>query len=169
MVADATVQAESAFVADLTRHRKVLLKVARVFCGNPADRDDLIQDITIHLWRGYASFDGRSQFSTWMYRVALNVAISWTRSEITHRRRVKPTEQNEIDSIPAHEASEQRFLDQNFIETMLAALPELDRALMLLHLEGHDHATISDILGISTSNVATKLNRIKERLQQQFT
>ena len=168
MVANATVQAEDAFLAELDRHRKILLKVARLYCSNPHDRPDLVQEMSIQLWHSFARFDGRSQFSTWMYRVALNVAISWTRAQSSRGLNAHSVDARETDLAAADQAPEQLLADRDLLENILATLNELDRALMILHLEGHDHVTIAEVLGVSTSNVATKINRIKDRLQQQF-
>jgi RNA polymerase sigma factor (sigma-70 family) len=168
MVVIAVPRQDDAFVTELERHRKILFKIARLYCADLADREDLIQEISIQLWHSYRTFDGRSQFSTWVYRVALNVAISWTRSESRRSRRTQPMENADIDSLPAMDATDGSLADRDLLENMLAQLHELDRALILLHLEGHDHITIAEILGITTTNVATKINRIKLRLQQKF-
>ena len=156
------------FGTTLERHRKLLLKVARMYGRDDADRQDLIQETMIQLWRSWSSFDGRSQLSTWLYRVALNVAISWSRNEFRRRRGVES-----LDDAPSHELASERAADRSLadldlLDRMFHNLDELDRALMLLHLEGYEHAAIGDVLGITTTNVATKINRIKQRLQQQF-
>lgn len=167
MPAMATSRLDEAFTAELARHRKLLVKVARLYCRDAADRDDLIQEMSIQLWRSHGSFDGRSQFATWIYRVALNVAISWARGRFRRERLTRDMDEDDFVSLTTHSA-ERSMADLDLLENMLANLHELDRALMLLHLEGHDHTTIADVLGITATNVATKLNRIKQRLQQQF-
>lgn len=157
------------FLAEIERHKKILFKVAYLYCANEADRQDLIQDILIQLWQSFGRFDGRSRFSTWMYRVALNVAISWRRGQ---SRRLQ-------NSVPLTEAALQnRLMDERPEETpmemrlllgqLLERLGEFDRALILLYLEGHDHDAIGDILGITNTNVATRMSRIKQRLRREF-
>lgn len=155
------------FLGELQAHKAILYKVARMYCANPADRQDLMQETAIQLWRSYARFDRRSAFSTWMYRVALNVAISWVRARKYDRMVVsldEPLIDGAIDEaaspdVPPHV--------RVFLGQVLDGLGELDRALILLHLEGHDHETMAAILGISATNVATKINRIKTRLQKE--
>jgi RNA polymerase sigma factor (sigma-70 family) len=148
------------FLAELEAHKGILYKVAASYCANATERQELAQEITAQLWRSFARFDGRSQFSTWMYRVALNVAISFVRSE-RHRAARTVVLDEAVLEIPAAAVDD----NQRLIGELLARLDELDRALIVLYLDGHDHARIGDILGISAGNVATKINRIKERLR----
>jgi RNA polymerase sigma factor (sigma-70 family) len=156
----ATNDQQQRFLGELEAHKRILFKVASSYCANPTERQELIQEITAQLWRSYARFDGRSQFSTWMYRVALNVAISFVRDE---RRRVSRTValDDAVLEVPAAVTDD----NQRLIDELLGRLDALDRALIVLYLDGHDHAHIADILGISPGNVATKINRIKERLR----
>lgn len=76
------------FQSLLDEHKKILYKVANLYSKNTEDREDLVQEIVVQLWRSFRSFDGRARFSTWMYRIALNVAISVNRRETTRRRHV---------------------------------------------------------------------------------
>jgi len=155
------------FLGELEAHKKILYKVARIYCANPTDRQDLAQEIAIQLWRSYPGFDGRSAFSTWMYRVALNVAISWVRSSTRERHHVS-LDEGVLQGVLADEQSADVPHDLRvFLGQVLAGLSELDRALILLYLEGHDQASMADILGITATNVATKINRIKTRLQKE--
>ena len=151
------------FVAQLTAHRKILFKVARLYCANDADREELTQDIVVQLWRSFARFDGRSSFATWMYRIALNVAISRVRDERRRPSRTVPLDDAVLETARAEQPADAAFAD---VAALLGRLDELDRALVLLHLEGHDHEAIATILGISVSNVGTKLHRLKQRLRQ---
>jgi RNA polymerase sigma-70 factor (ECF subfamily) len=153
------------FVAQLTAHRKILFKVARLYCANDADREELTQDIVVQLWRSFARFDGRSAFATWMYRIALNVAISRVRQE---RRRPSHTVPLDDAVLETTRVAQQEEEDGDFadVAALLGRLDALDRALVMLHLEGHDHEAIATILGISVSNVGTKLHRLKQRLRQ---
>ena len=156
------------FLAELETHKKILYKVSRIYCAQTADRQDLVQEMVIQLWRSFDKFDGRSKFSTWMYRVALNVALTWVRGQHQARNTVSIDEEI-LDTSLIDEASDAMPPEVGvFLNQLLNQLQELDRALILLYLEGHDHETIADILGISNTNVATKIGRIKQKLQQQF-
>ena len=151
------------FIGLLEEHRKILYKVASSYARNAADRQDLAQEIAVQLWRSFDRYDERLRFSTWMYRVALNVAISFVRSEVRRLRHTVAAEQSILE-IPAPKPTE---LDENlqFLYGCIAKLDLLDRALILLYLDGHEHDTIAEILGISETNVGTKIGRIKERLR----
>lgn len=156
------------FLGELEAHKKILYKVARIYCANATDRQDLMQEITVQLWRSWSFFDGRSAFSTWMYRVALNVAISWVRARKYDRHTVSLDE----PLVEAAGYEEAAACDvpphlRVFLAQVLGGLGELDRALILLYLEGHDHESMAAILGTTATNVATRINRIKQRLQRE--
>jgi RNA polymerase sigma-70 factor (ECF subfamily) len=151
------------FAALLEQHRRLVLKVAHTYAGR-ADVEDLAQEIAAQLWRAFPGYDRARRFSTWMYRIALNVAISWLRSEGSRRRRSIPYdhEQHEPTAEVANEdADEGRRVLHGFMD----ALDPLNRAVLLLYLEEHSYAEMSEILGVSETNLTTKINRLKERLR----
>jgi RNA polymerase sigma factor (sigma-70 family) len=157
------------FLSELEAHKKILYKVARVYGPTPADRQDLVQDIVIALWRSYEQFDGRSKFSTWMYRVALNVALLWVRGQRDARKLVA-LDDGILDATLADKADDAMPMElRMFLSQLLDHLSPLDRALILLSLEGHDHASIADVLGLTPTNVATRLSRVKQKLREQYT
>ncbi len=158
---------QEAFLHELEAHKKILYKVAGLYCANPEDRQDLLQETVIQLWRSYGRFDGRSRFSTWMYRVALNTAISWVRDDRRKRERF-PADEGVLDASLADAAANEIAPDLRvFLGQVLERLDPLERALLLLYLEGHDHPAIAEVLGLTTTNVATKIGRIKQRLQRE--
>jgi RNA polymerase sigma-70 factor (ECF subfamily) len=133
-------------------HRKIIFKVCTA------------QEIILQLWRAYPGFDGRVKFSTWMYRIALNVAISFYRSQRRHTRHLVDDEAallNVIDE-SGTPSDEMRAVWQ-----IIEGLDELNRALVLLFLDGNSHAEIAAVLGISESNAATKLGRIRQQIRRQ--
>ncbi len=154
-----------AFVDHLGRHRAILFKVANAYCRNAADREDLVAEIIVQLWRAYGRFDGRSSFSTWMYRMAMNVPISYARRQTRALGRVLPTEGFLLDGIAAPEApqTDDRL---SFVLDLIEQLDPLSRALMILYLEDYPYSEIASILGISETNVATKLGRIRQQLKR---
>lgn len=153
-------------MAQLDAHRGILYKVASSYCPRVEDRNDLIQEITLQVWRSYPRFDGRCKFSTWMYRIALNVAISFHRREKTHPVLVPGGDLlEELAAAPdASPVTEEIRILQGFIE----GLEGLDKALVLLYLDDRSHQEIAEILGVSSTNVATKIARIKQRLRRDF-
>lgn len=148
------------------RHKKILYKICNSYCRNPDDREDLAQQIVTQLWQSFRSFDGRVKFSTWMYRVALNIAISWYRREKTRTNHILPAGERLLNVAEAAEVEtdEIRLLYQ-FIE----ALDELNKALILLYLDGCTNREIGEVLGISETNVGTKIGRLKTAMRQEFT
>jgi RNA polymerase sigma factor (sigma-70 family) len=146
-------------------HKKILYKVCNSYCRNRDDRDDLAQEITIQLWRSFGRFDDRYRFSTWMYRIALNVAISFYRSESARTRHVISDEEHLLEAIDeAQSQPEEIRLLYQFIQE----LDPLNKALVLLYLDGNSYKEIADALGISETNVATKISRLKTTMKQEF-
>jgi RNA polymerase sigma-70 factor, ECF subfamily len=156
---------QAAFVARLERHRAILFKVAGAYCRRPADREELVAETIAHLWRAYGRFDERLRFSTWMYRIAVNVAISFYRSDTRRRRGVLASAESFLETLPAPAAPEEdKRLD--ILRELVEGLDALNRALMILYLEDYPQGEIAEILGISKTNVATKIARIKERFRR---
>lgn len=153
------------FLPLLEEHKKILYKVASSYCRNDADRQDLIQEIAVQLWRSFDRYDERHRFSTWMYRIALNVAISFYRSESRRKRDTVAAEESILEIADPRGSLE---ADENLqiLQRLIGQLDELDRALIILYLDGNRYDTIAEILGISETNVGTKINRIKQKLRE---
>lgn len=143
-----------------------MFKVASLYAGTAEDRRDLAQEISAQLWRAFPSYDETRRFSTWMYRIALNVGISFLRREGVIAARTLP-----FDEVFAGEESALPTPDDGIAERigelqgLIAGLDSFSRALMLLHLDEHSYADIAEVIGISETNVATKLSRIKQQLR----
>ena len=162
-----TTQGNERFVQLLEQHKRILYKVASAYCADAEDRRDLAQEIVIQLWRAFPRYDDQFKFSTWMYRIGMNVAISFLRNE---RRRGRDTvaldEQVDlIDFAAADRLMGKAGDDVRLLQRLVARLDEMSRALLVLYLEGYSHAEIAEILGISVTNTGTRINRIKERLR----
>jgi RNA polymerase sigma-70 factor (ECF subfamily) len=154
------------FTALLDGHRRLIFKVANAYAWSPTDREDLIQEIAAQLWRAFPRYDAARRFSTWTYRIALNVAISWLRREAERRRRSVSFDPERHET--AGQAPEARDQDrgQAILRDFMAECAPLDRALLLLYLEERSHSETAEVLGISETNVSTKLSRLKERLRR---
>ena len=145
----------------IERHQGILQKVARAYCPFSALRPDLVQEMTVALLRAFERYDRARPFSTWMYRIALNVAISFYRTEVRYVQRVAPLERApEKPQGPSEDPRITQLLE------CIDELNALDKALVLLYLDGYPHAESAGILGITETNAATKLGRIKERLRR---
>jgi RNA polymerase sigma factor (sigma-70 family) len=160
-----TPELQEKFQIVVDQHKKILYKVCNSYCRNRDDRDDLAQEIIVQLWRSFSKFDERYRFSTWMYRIALNVAISFYRRENTRARYVISDEQHLLEAIDeAKNQPEEISLLYEFIE----GLDPLNKALVLLYLDGNNYQEIAEVLGISETNVATKISRLKNKMKQEF-
>ena len=158
-----------AFDDVLRRHGGIIHRIAHLYTGQASDRADLTQEIAGALWRSWPSFDpSRSSVTTWMYRTALNVAISSLRSRTRRARHFAPLEAAEEAPQPSpvdHERAEQ----VRQLHCIIAELPEFDRALMLLYLDEQSTREISEVLGLSETNVTTRLSRLRQRIRDRFT
>jgi len=150
----------------LRANRGIVMKVAHSYCFHPDDRADLVQEISAQLWRAWPQYDRQRKFTTWMYRIALNVAISYVRKESQRQRSMVPLEEGRHDAPgggdPEAEARAQRLLEY------INRQPPLDRALLLLYLEERSQREIGEILGITEANVSTKIWRLKQRIRKEL-
>lgn len=156
------------FLSVIQENKGIIYKVANSYCKDAEDRKDLIQEIIIQLWRSFDNYDNNFKRSTWMYRISLNVAISFYRKESSRRRISNPLTDG-ILNITEQEDSKDQDGDLKILQHIISQLKALDKALMLLYLEEKSHKEISQIIGISETNVATKISRIKILLKRKIT
>ncbi|NNE76819.1 MAG: sigma-70 family RNA polymerase sigma factor [Pricia sp.] len=154
---------EHQFVTELTNNQNIVHKVCTLYTNNRDAHNDLFQEITIQLWKAYPKFRGESKFSTWMYRVALNTAITLYRKS---KRRIQTQDYESV--IFKIKADEYDPTEERQIKLMYEAIKQLgdiDKALVFLYLEDKDYREISETLGISEVNARVKMNRIKTKLR----
>jgi len=144
----------------------MIYKVANTYCYDKSDQDDLIQEIILQIWQSIENFNEKYKWSTWIYRIALNTSISFYRKNKT--RKEKTVSLSPIIEIPR--AYEEYFDDEDFVllRRFIRELKEIDRALILLHLEGLNSKEIADIIATTQTNVTTKISRIKKKLKLKF-
>jgi RNA polymerase sigma factor (sigma-70 family) len=155
------------FIATIRSNQNLIYKICYSYCYNPDLRKDLEQEILLQLWRSFNKFDGRVKISTWMYRIALNTAISFLRNDKKFKNQ-KLSIHESIISLPSNEYEVEQDENVALLYEFINMLNELDKALILLYLDDFKHKEISAVLGISESNVATKMHRIKNNLKEQF-
>ena len=154
---------EHSFVEQLQKHQNIVHKVCRLYTNNQDAHNDLFQEITIQLWRAYPKFRGDAKFSTWMYRVGLNTAITLYRKS---KRRI--TTQG-IDAVEfkikaeAYDDTEEQQL--KILYKAVHQLNDIEKALVFLYLEDKNYKEISETMGISEVNARVKMNRIKTKLK----
>ena len=155
------------FLKRIEEHKLIIYKICNSYCKNASNRDDLAQEIIYQLWKSYSHFNGTVKFSTWMYRVALNVAITFYRKTKSSEAIIKLGEPDiEIEDDKDNTGELEKNI--NTLQQFINELKELDKALMILYLEDKKYIEISEILGITETNVATRISRIKDKLKQQF-
>jgi RNA polymerase sigma factor (sigma-70 family) len=154
------------FIKIIGQNNAILNKICFGYTNNTEDRNDLKQDILIQLWKAYQSFQHQSQISTWIYRIALNTAITNFR---VAKRKIKESPFS-TGSYQVPDTNESKELDDNIarLYQLIQKLNDLDKAIMLLYLDDQSYKDIAEIVGISETNVATKINRIKLKLRNQF-
>lgn len=158
----------SNFLEILKQHERILFKVSNAYCEDPEDRKDIVQEIIIQLWSSKSNYNPEYKFSTWIYRIALNVAISHYRKASKLKASHIDLHENLINISENH--NDEGALDEHLetLQRFISELDKLNKALILLYLEDYNYKEISEMLGITETNVATKISRIKKQLKTRF-
>ncbi len=149
------------FISMVNQNLGIIHKVSMTYCYNCTDREDLVQDIFLQLWRSYDSYKGDSKFSTWLYRVALNTAISSLRKkkDLVNMATLPDTRSYEVIDIEKEEQTRLLF-------SAISQLNKIDKALIFLWLEERKYDEISEITGLSKTTVSVRLVRIRKKLEE---
>jgi RNA polymerase sigma-70 factor, ECF subfamily len=158
---------KTVFDSWLSTYKGVLFKVVRAYAFTRHDQEDLFQEIATQVWISVPGFEGNSAPSTWIYRVALNTAISWSRKELRHRDKVKEPLDGDEAALQPNDSEMDPRLD--WVYEQITQLNELDRSLTLLLLDGFSYKEMADALGMSETNVGVRIHRIKAHLTAQST
>ena len=148
-------------------NKGILYKVANSYCIDSEDRKDLVQEIIIQLWKSFEDYNDQYKYSTWVYRIALNVAISFYRKENRRKEIANPLNDSILNYADTNLATEKEQ-DLSILQEFIMELKELDKAVMLLYLEEKSYKEIAEMIGITETYVATKIGRIKSILKQKF-
>ncbi len=154
---------EKDFLGLLQKHKGILHKISRIYLDAPEDREDLIQEIILQLWKSFGSFNEQSQFSTWMYRVAINTAILFYKKE---NKRIDNQPINDGIDIKNEENDNTQNTQLEHFYKAVQNLNQIEKAVIFYFMEGKSHKEISENLGISEVNTRVKLKRTKEKLQE---
>jgi RNA polymerase sigma factor (sigma-70 family) len=155
------------FLTLIQLNKKLIFKVCNSYCKDTDDRQDLVQEVIINLWQSFGKYDDRYKLSTWMYRIALNTAVSYYRAGRKRNENTLPLHDSLLDI--ADNIYEPELDDRiKQLYAIINQMDKLNRALMILYLDNTNYKDMADILGISESNVATKISRIKQQLKQQL-
>ena len=155
------------FLKLVQNNKRIIYKIGNLYCRDKADIEDLAQEIIYQLWRSWESFDAKAKFTTWMYRIALNVAISFYRKDSKRKDSHEPIAEHFIE-MPEDIENGETETNINLLMQFINELKDLDKALMIVYLEENSYRDIAEILGITETNVATRIGRTKEKLKQRF-
>ena len=154
------------FTGLIKEHKGIVYKICNSYCADKDDREDLAQEIIYNLWKSFDSFNPNFKFSTWMYRIALNVAISFYRQEKKFRKHDEISERLIVFEEYIEEEPDNNL---TMLKEFINELKEIDKAIILLYLDDKSHREMAEITGFSETNIATKISRIKEKLRTKFT
>jgi RNA polymerase sigma-70 factor (ECF subfamily) len=142
----------------------IIIKIARAFTKTSHDREDLINDIALELWKSFERFKGDSKISTWIYRVAINISMNYKRKKKNDSFFSFLDDFKKVDSLPWL-LEQDNSSESEILYNCIDELNEINKAIILLYLDGNSHDEISEIMGISKSNVGTRIGRIKEQIR----
>ncbi len=155
---------EHSFVTNLEQNQNIVHKVCRIYTSDQDAHNDLFQEITIQLWKAYPKFRGDAKFSTWMYRVALNTAITLYRRS---KRSLKTTDIDSINfKVKAEEYDDEVEQQLKLMYSAVKQLNDIEKALVFLYLEDKSYRDIAETMGISEVNARVKMNRVKTKLKK---
>lgn len=159
-----TKELEHSFITELERNQNIVHKVCRIYTSNKDQHNDLFQEITIQLWKAYPKFRGDSKFSTWMYRVALNTAITLYRKS---KRSVKTQDyETVLFKIKSEDYDDTEEEQLKIMYKAIKQLSDIEKALIFLYLEDKNYREIAQTIGITEVNARVKMNRIKTKLKK---
>ncbi|MDD3771059.1 MAG: sigma-70 family RNA polymerase sigma factor [Weeksellaceae bacterium] len=156
---------ETRFTQLVEKNQGIIHKVCRIYTDKPEEHEDLFQEIVLQLWKSFESFKGDSKFSTWMYRVGLNTAITLIRKKNRTIATSSIDEQPYFD-IKSNEDNEEKEEKLRLLYASIKRLSDVERALVLLYLEDLPYKEIAETLGITEVNARVKMNRTKEKLKE---
>lgn len=159
---------EAEFTKLIESNQGIVHKVCRIYSDTPEAHEDLFQEIVLQLWKSFDSFKGDSKFSTWMYRVGLNTAITLIRKKYKNIPTTSIDSQSYFD-VKASEYDEEKEERLKMLYTAIKKLNDVERALVLLYLEDMPYKDIAQTLGITEVNARVKMNRAKEKLKEMMT
>lgn len=155
------------FIKLIQENKRIIFKICNSYCPKREERDDLAQEIVYQLWKSIDDFNPDLKFTTWMYRIALNVAISFYRKD-KKTGYIIPFEENLMELKDDAEASLETDKNFSLMHQFIGELKEIDRSIVILYLDDKSYKEIAEITGLTETNVSTKINRIKETLRNKF-
>ena len=156
------------FIGILKEHKRLLYKITYSYCRNSDDRKDLEQEIIIQLWLSLKNYKQEYKLSTWIYKIALNVAISYYRRDVKRKETNVAYDETIFQIAVEENVTEENIHKTELLYTFINQLDKLNKAIIILYLEDKSYKEISEIMGLTETNVATKINRIKGKLKERI-
>jgi RNA polymerase sigma factor (sigma-70 family) len=156
-------EAQRQFEKHIRENENLIYKICRIYAYSQADRQDLFQEIVIQLWQSFSNFKGQSKFSTWLYRVAINTAITGLRKQKDFIESYEP------DTLPQQVADTASVEEDEKLQQLYKAIEQLnqvEKAIVMLYMEDKTYEEMEDILGINQGTLRVKMNRVKDKLRQ---
>lgn len=154
------------FINIINEHKRLLYKVIHSYCRNSDDRKDLEQEIIIQLWKSLKNYNHEFKLSTWIYKIALNVAISYYRRDFKRTKTIEPYNDTIFKIAVEEDDNEEHINKTILLHKFINKLDELNKAIIILYLDDKSYSEISEITGLTETNVGTKINRIKRKLKE---
>ncbi len=158
-------QYEERFIEYLESCKKLIIKIARIYCKDTEDRKDLVQDIILQLWKSFPKYDSTYAITTWTCRIALNVSISFLRKATSRYHKLK-SYQEQVEMFEVSDTVVDEDLEKLY--TFIELLKPTDKAIIILYLEGCKNKEISSIMGMSDTNISTRKQRIQDKMKLYF-
>lgn len=165
------------FLSVIEGHKGIIHKIALAYAPDKEGREDLVQEIILQLWKSFDRYNPQFKYSTWIYKVALNVSLAAARKESNRTKRMDPLKEEilslaatpEVSETPGAVDASETEAQFAQLQQFIADLKELDRAIMLLYLEERSQKEIAEIMGMTPTNISTRIGRIKDTLRLKFT
>lgn len=154
------------FVQILKENKRILYKVINIYCQDKNDRSDVEQEIIIQLWKSFKSYDNNYKYSTWVYRIAMNVAISFYRSNMHRKASTLSINESIFQEIEYDDAPNEIDEKRKFLYDFMNQLDDFNKQILILYLDECSYKEIAGIVGITETNVATKISRLKKKIKE---
>ncbi len=158
---------EEEFSTIINAHKDKLYRICYGYCSNQADVQDVYQEVLIKIWKYLPSFKGNSKITTWLYRIAVNTCLTFVASQKKRQEHFAPLQEHLAHVDSTGNATEQKQSEQlQHLRWCIGQLPSMDRSLILLSLEGLSYDEISEVTGLTSSNIGVRLHRAKDKLKK---
>jgi RNA polymerase sigma-70 factor, ECF subfamily len=152
---------QNEFLDLMHSNQGIVIKICRIYTQTKDDFEDLYQEILVQGWQSYPRFKGNAKFSTWLYKVSINTALTYKKRETPHKKDIDFKEENLFQ----YGIQINGYENQDLLDSVLSSLNNGDKAFLILHLDGYSYEEIAEMMGISVSNTGVKINRIKNKLK----